>query len=124
MKPWILALVMLVTVTACKTPCSDTGSAASLVSNVVVAKWSCQAPDQVLDDVSAVCSKLGLCTVGAKLKEAPPTGPVANFVCPLIVGQLQSLAAGKVPPAWQCDPSKVGSSFTAGLTALCEQLPF
>ena len=127
MKKVLVALIALFGIVACKTPCSQPGSAAAMVSNAVAAKWQCSAPDKVLADVSQACAKLGLCTVPPTLpasRSGQVGGPIANTACPLIVGELQSLAASQVPPAWGCNPSAVGSTFAAGLLALCEAIPF
>ena len=117
----LLALIVLFALVGCKEPCDAPGSVATIVSNAVSKAWQCQNPTQVLADVSTVCSKLDLCTV-------PPAGTkggaIANVACPLVVGELQSLAAGQVPSSWQCNSAAVGANFAAALTALCEQLPF
>jgi len=117
----LLPLFILLSLVGCKESCDAPGSVASLVSNAVASSWQCQNPTQVLSDVSNVCAKLGFCTV-------PPSGTkggmIANVACPLVVGELQNLAASKVPANWQCNPSLVGENFAMALTALCEQLPF
>lgn len=123
MKKWNCVLVLLALVTTvlagCKTPCSDPGSVAVLVTGAVVNKWQCAAPDQVQTDVAAVCSKLGLCTV-----PAGKGGLIANTACPLIVNELRGLASGKVPASWECNSAAVGQDFATALTMVCEQLPF
>jgi len=119
MKKLLMLCLFLLALTGCKIDCSDPASVPSKVTAVVVSQWACQNPAAVQADLATVASKYGLCTEGGQMK-----GPIASVVCPILVKGLQSLAADQVPPGWQCDPSKVGSGFAAGLTLLCMQIPF
>jgi hypothetical protein len=107
----------------CKTPCSDPGSVASIFANMAINDWQCTNPQQVLADISSAAEKYGLCQANA-IPKKQIKGVIATVICPIVIGELQSLAAGAVPKDWGCNPGLVGPNFAAALTTLCASLPF
>jgi hypothetical protein len=117
----LLSVLLLLVFFGCKTPCNDPSGPPALIANAIVSQWNCQNSAQVNADVEAWFASKNMCTAPST---GMKTGILADIFCPLAVDGLQNAAAGAVPPDWQCNPALIGANAAAGLTALCELIPF
>ncbi len=74
----LVLVIMILSLSSCKTPCDSSASPVSQLANGVITSWDCKNPTAVKRDMYAWFSEKGLC-------EAPKgmTGPIASILCPI-----------------------------------------
>lgn len=117
----LLVVCVLLGMTACKTPCSDSSSVATKVSNYVSTNWECNRPDLVQKDISAWMADKNWCK--ADDNGIRPAGPLAMLVCPFVANYLRNVLADKVPASWECNKEKVGAKAALAFSAVCNLIP-
>lgn len=70
-------------------------------------------------DLDAYFAEKNLCQ-----KPAGKQGFLGDLVCPMLVEVIRGRLANKVPAAWGCDTSLIGSDAAGAVKALCNLIPF
>lgn len=117
----ILALLPLLLLASCKLKpgCIVEEKVTNTVATALTNQLQCKRGDLVQKDVLAMVQKLGLC------KQTPPTGPIADFVCPMLSKwAVDNLVNMSIPTSWECSVENAKAKALEVVTTACKKLPF
>lgn len=104
----------------CNTPgCLIQDQGVKLATNFVASTLQCSNVDVIKADLTKVVSNFGLCKA-----EKPPTGVLADTLCPVLTDAVVDfIAVNGIPSSWGCSATDAKALAKDKLTALCKQIP-
>jgi len=118
MKLILTSMVVLLLTVSCKFGCEVEKVTSTIVTNAIVNQLHCTNSAAVLEDVTALVHKTGICDLTEdKFKE----GLVADIVCPLLGSLLLDWTKNQIPADWKCQPT--GDLINIAVMA-CRTIPF
>ena len=119
-----VALLFVLLIASCKTPCDDPGSFPSKTADFLVSHWQCKNSVKVHADVMNWMAERNWC------EKAPQgegkQGMVGGLVCSFIIDRIRSHYASKVNSElnWECNEDLIGKDLAMALSGLCSLIPF
>lgn len=114
MKYLLAFLLLLSGCTSLKPGCLIQDKLAGLSTDVVVSKLQCKNVFAVRADMDKIVAGIGMCK----------TGPIADAVCPMLVGTVvDKLASSAIPAEWQCSALDAKALVKEALSDACKLIP-
>ncbi len=116
----LVVTAMLVACCTLKPGCVIQDQVVKVATNTIASTLQCTHTAQISTDLTATISGLGLCSSSA----TAPTGPIADYLCPLAVNSVLSyLASNTIPSTWGCTASNAKATLADALTVACKKIP-
>lgn len=110
----MLAFLMLAGCTSLKPGCIIQDKLSALSTDVVASKLQCANKFAVKADMDKIVAGIGMCK----------TGPIADAVCPMLVGTVvDKLASTAIPAEWQCTATDAKALVKGALSDACKLIP-
>lgn len=122
----LAALLLLLSLNACKTPatCAFSTAIGNVSGDALGIALECENLDLVREDVGAwLGNNTGVC------KQAEPTGPIAVVACPIVASFAKTeldriVADNRIMKRWACKATNAKNTALAMLTTGCMALPW
>lgn len=115
-----LTLALALALNACsslKPGCFLQEQAASVAADVVSTQLQCANYTAVKADLADAFKSLGLC-------KTQQTGPIADAVCPMLVGKVvEFVTVNSIPEKWECSATNAQAKLASALTSACKKIP-
>ncbi len=119
---WYVGLAFLMIMCGCNTPCKDSVLVHPFAVGLAVA-WECQVPSALEAQIDKAASRLGVCSIAEEqAKKGNKSGVIGMVLCPMVIGELRSIAVNWVTPEAKCNPDKVGAGVAMADSALCSSI--
>lgn len=116
----LAGMAMLVACCTLKPGCIIQDKVVQIATSTVATTLQCSNTTAIQNDLTGLISGLGLC----KSSATAPTGPIADYLCPLAVNSVLSyLASSTIPSTWGCTASNAKATLSDALMAACKKIP-